>query len=130
MKVYFKYRFKLPKPVYSDSLLVKLWCSCSAWPIKSLETSLAAWIRTWNIHFLMRPRVYLNTFLVNLIYLSQHKILVFWNQIYWSNSVELLFPSYYYILLYRVIQKSVPEPSSSVTRNILFIQNLPQKRPH
>ena len=33
--------------------------------------------------------------------------------------------------IYRVIQKSVPEPSSSgAACNILFIQNLPQKRSH
>ena len=33
------YSSKLPKPVYSDSSLDKLWWSCSAWPIKSQETS-------------------------------------------------------------------------------------------
>ena len=32
------YRSKLPKPIYSDRSLDKLCWSCSAWPIKSLET--------------------------------------------------------------------------------------------
>jgi len=38
MNVYIMYRSKLPKPVYSDSSLDKLWWSCSSWPIESLET--------------------------------------------------------------------------------------------
>ena len=39
MNVYFMYRSKLPKPVYTDSSLDKLLWKCSAWPIESLETS-------------------------------------------------------------------------------------------
>ena len=39
MNVYFMYGSKLPKPIYSDSLLDKQWWSCSAWPIESQETS-------------------------------------------------------------------------------------------
>ena len=38
MNMYFMNRSKLPKPVYSDSPLNKLWWSCPAWPIKRLET--------------------------------------------------------------------------------------------
>ena len=35
----FYVQIQAAKPVYSDSSLDKLWWSCSAWPIESLETS-------------------------------------------------------------------------------------------
>ena len=35
----FNVQIQAAKPVYSDRSLDKLWCSCSVWPIESLETS-------------------------------------------------------------------------------------------